>query len=170
MSPPCELGITLYQILFEEFGDAMQRQEIVGRLVTHVGSGLTAGSGGGGNGEVDAALRVFCAIVDRKKSKRKDDNDRGEEDGATALRPFTPFLTSMLDHLHNMTTGQVRRLFLLLFAVGLGEGAEGEAGMQDISGTDVGIVIQKHLSLAPFAKKRIVSSFRCCLSLSQQET
>ena len=96
---------------------------------------------------------------------RKDDNDRGEaaEDGATALRPFTPFLTSMLDHLHNMTTGQVRRLFLLLFAVGLGggdtgEGAGGEASMQDISGTDVGIVIQKHLSLAPFAKKRIVSS------------
>ena len=48
VSPTCELGITLYQILFEEFGDAMQRQEIVGRLVTHVGSGLTTGSGGGG--------------------------------------------------------------------------------------------------------------------------
>lgn len=156
----CELGVTLYEVLFEEFREPMQRQEIVGSLVTHVGSGVSARSS-----EVDAALRVFCGIVDGRARGGKG------EDGAVALRPFTPFLTSMLDHLHNMTPSQVRRLFLLLFAVG-GSDGEGDDAARPMGGTngtggatrrtrgtcdDVHIVIRKHLSLAPFAMKRIVS-------------
>ena len=131
----CDLGVTLYEILFEEFHEPMQRQEVVGSLVTHVGSGVSVKSG-----EVDAALRVFCGIVDKT-------------DGTAALRPFTPFLTSMLDHLHNMTPSQIRRLFLLLFAVG-GNDEEGGDGNNRAS-DDVHIVIRKHLSLTPFAMKRI---------------
>ncbi|KAL3799645.1 hypothetical protein ACHAW5_004516 [Stephanodiscus triporus] len=149
----CELGVTLYEVLFEEFREPMQRQEIVGSLVTHVGSGVSARSS-----EVDAALRVFCGIVDGRA------RGGGGEDGAVALRPFTPFLTSMLDHLHNMTPSQVRRLFLLLFAVG-GSDGEGEDAARPMGGAtrrtggacdDVHIVIRKHLSLAPFAMKRIL--------------
>ncbi|KAL3808327.1 hypothetical protein ACHAXA_004056, partial [Cyclostephanos tholiformis] len=148
-----ELGVTMYEILFEIFREPMQRQEIVGSLVTHVGSGVSVKSS-----EVDAALRVFCGIVDTKRATGGG-NGNGE-DGATALRPFTPFLTSMLDHLHNMTPSQMRRLFLLLFAVGGSEG-DGDDTMGDATrrtgGTcdDVHIVIRKHLSLAPFAMKRI---------------
>ncbi|KAL7541555.1 hypothetical protein ACHAXR_011033 [Thalassiosira sp. AJA248-18] len=151
-SSSCELGVTLYQILFQEFGEPMQRQEIVGALVTHVGSGV----GMKCMGEVDAALKVFCGIVDTIKKKKSSGRKKDEEDGAMALRPFTPFLTSMLDHLHHMTTGQVRRLFLLLFAVGGGDG-DGDDGDLDggIRGSACDIVIRKHLSLAPFAKKRI---------------
>jgi len=130
----CDLGVTLYEVLFEEFHEPMQRQEVVGSLVTHVGSGVSVKSG-----EVDAALRVFCGIVDKT-------------DGTAALRPFTPFLTSMLDHLHNMTPSQIRRLFLLLFAVG---GNNEEVGGNNRASDDVHIVIRKHLSLTPFAMKRI---------------
>jgi len=137
----CELGVTLYEILFEEFPEPMHRQELVGSLVTHVGSGVNVNPS-----EVNAALRVFCGIVDKSK------------DGAMALRPFTPFLTSMLDHLHQMTPYQVRRIFLILFAVG-GDGDEDGAGSTMRGGAcdDVQIVIRKHLSLTPFAMKRIVS-------------
>jgi hypothetical protein len=53
-------------VLFEEFRDPMQRQEVVGSLVTHVGSGVSVGSS-----EVDAALRVFCGIIDNDKTKRR---------------------------------------------------------------------------------------------------
>jgi Fanconi anemia group D2 protein len=139
-----ELGVTMYELLFEIFREPMQRQEVVGSLVTHVGSGVSVKSS-----EVDAALRAFCGIVNTK-------------DGAAALRPFTPFLTSMLDHLHNMTPSQVRRLFLLLFAVGGSDGDGNDPMGSDTrraGGTcdDVHIVIRKHLSLAPFAMKRIVS-------------
>ena len=139
----CELGVTLYEVLFDEFSEPMHRQEIVGSLVTHVGSGVNVNPA-----EVDAALRVFCGIIDKSA------------DGAMALRPFTPFLTSMLDHLHHLTPYQVRRLFLILFAVGDGDqGDEGAAGMTMRGGAcdDVQIVIRKHLSLTPFAMKRIVS-------------
>lgn len=145
-SASCELGVILYEILFEEFKEPMQRQEIVGSLVTHVGSGV-----GEKHSEVDAAMRVFSSIVEKKGG------DGGEEEcGATALRPFTPFLTSLLDHLSLMTPSQVRRLFLLLFSVG---GDDDDGAMARSSGSMGGsacdIVIRKHLSLAPFAKKRI---------------
>ena len=168
----CDLGITLYEILFEEFNEPMQRQEIVGRLVTHVGSGVNVNMG-----EVDSALRVFCSIVDKRGS------DGGEEEknkvnGPMALRPYTPFLTSMLDHLKSMSSSQVRRLFLLLFAVGYGDGDEGDGSRQlgaaSAAGSggggggggacsDVHIVITKHLSLAPFSMKRIVSLTVVCI-------
>ena len=160
----CELGVTLYGVLFEEFRDPMQRQEVVGSLVTHVGSGVSVGSS-----EVDAALRVFCGIIDNDKTKRRAASVGGVdcEVGALALRPFAPFLTSMLDHLHSMTPSQVRRLFLLLFAVGGSDDDEGDdrdpmgGGATRRTGggacDDVHIVIRKHLSLAPFAMKRIVS-------------
>ena len=96
------LGAALYALLFAEFAEPMQRQEVVGSLVTHVGSGV-----GVQPAEVDAALRVFCGLVEGSGG-----------DGAAALRPFAPFLLAMLDHLRHMTPNQVRRLFLLLFAVG----------------------------------------------------
>jgi len=171
----CDLGVTLYGILFEEFNEPMQRQEIVGRLVTHVGSGVNVNMG-----EVDSALRVFCSIVDKR-------GDAGEEkknkvDGPMALRPYTPFLTSMLDHLKSMSSSQVRRLFLLLFAVGYGDGDEGEGsqlGAASAAGgggaggacSDVHIVITKHLSLAPFSMKRIVRRHIvvCIFCLSSME-
>ena len=157
-----ELGVTLYELLFEEFNEPMQRQEIVGSLVTHVGGGVGVKAG-----EVDAAMRVFSCIIDGKKKKGRND----DEDGATTLRPFAPFLISLLDHLHHMTPTQVRRLFLLLFAVGDEDDEDNGGGvagpMMRTSGRtgggacdDVYIVIKKHLSLAPLAKKRIV---RACL-------
>ena len=89
-----------------------------------------------------------------------------------ALRPYTPFLTSMLDHLHHMTPCQVRRLFLILFAVGDGDGKDIDGTGSSMSGgacDDVQIVIRKHLSLSPFAMKRIVS-FVASPILSHYET
>lgn len=147
------LGAELYGVLFEEFREPMQRQEVVGSLVTHVGSGV-----GAKPEEVDAALQVFCGIAEKRKARSE---GAVEEDGAAALRPFTPFLTSMLDHLHHMTTSQVRRLFLLLFAVGGDEegGGGGTGGTTgSMGGAVTDIVIRKHLALAPFTKKRIVSA------------
>jgi len=98
-------------VLFAEFEEPMQRQDVVGSPITGVGSGVNVKPA-----EVDAALRVFCNIVyDGRKGACSD--GANVEDGAAALRPFTPFLTSMLDHLRHMSPGQVRHLFLLLFAV-----------------------------------------------------
>jgi Fanconi anemia group D2 protein len=137
----CELGVTLYDVLFSEFKEPMQRQEVVGSLATHVGAGV-----GSRQSEVDAAMRAFSSIISQNQSKDK-------ESGVCALRPFTPFLTSLLDHLPNMSTFQVRKLFVLLFTVG----AEGEEGTGGGLCGEAGILIKKYIGLNDFTKKQIVS-------------
>lgn len=124
----------------------MQRQEVVGSLVTHVGAGV-----GSRQSEVDAAMRTFSLII----SKRYADN----ESGAAALRPFTPFLTSLLEHLVQMTPSQVRRLFTMLFTIGAdSEEIRGGGGAQDGGAiNEASIIIKKYLGLQDDSKKRIVS-------------
>eukprot|EP00957_Ditylum_brightwellii_P154934 11792303-Ditylum_brightwellii.AAC.1 len=135
----------------------MRRQEIVGALVTHVGSGCNndGSNSGNGNGEVDEAMEVFTRLVERKK---KNDYD---EDGPSSLRPYAPFLISLLDHVQQLSAGQVRKLFLLLFAVGNNDDDDNNGAMRSSGGggmggcDDVHIVIRKHLSLATIAMKQI---------------
>lgn len=149
-----ELGVTLYEVLFETFEEPIQRTDVVHSLVSHVCSGV-----GVKDAEVDAAMRAFTHIIDKG-------------DGARALRTFTPFLSSMLDHLHQMSTSQVRRLFLLLFAAGSDDdgsghddemisGGLGGGGGSSTMGSacdNVQIVIEKNLSHVQLSNKRIVST------------
>eukprot|EP00984_Skeletonema_dohrnii_P018378 scaffold8562_cov102-Skeletonema_dohrnii-CCMP3373.AAC.5 len=139
----CELGVTLYEILFEDFKDPMQRSDVVSSLVTHICSGV-----GVKEAEVDAAMRVFSCIIDKGN------------DGPRALRSFNPLLLGMLEFLHQMTTSQVRRLFLLLFAAGGDKNDEMANGLGDSSGVggacdDIQIVIEKNLSHGQISNKRI---------------
>lgn len=124
----------------------MQRQEVVGSLVTHVGSGV-----GSKQSEVDAAMRTFSAIISNKNN---------EQSGTAALRPFVPFLTSLLEHLLIMTPSQARKLFMLLFTVGVdNEGLLEGSGAQD-GGVinEASIIIKKYLGIQDdYSKKRIVS-------------
>ena len=148
-----ELGVTLYEVLFETFEEPIQRTDVVHSLVSHVCSGV-----GVKDAEVDAAMRAFTHIIDKG-------------DGARKLRTFTPFLSSMLDHLHQMSTSQVRRLFLLLFAAGSDDDGRGHddemiSGGLGVGGSsamgsacdDVQIVIEKNLSHVQLSNKRIVST------------
>jgi hypothetical protein len=139
----CELGVTLYEILFEDFKDPMQRSDVVSSLVTHICSGV-----GVKEAEVDAAMRVFSCIIDKG------------DDGPRALRSFNPLLLGMLEFLHQMTTSQVRRLFLLLFAAGGDKNDDMTSALGDSSGVggacdDIQIVIEKNLSHGQIANKRI---------------
>jgi Fanconi anemia group D2 protein len=127
----------------------MQRQEVVGSLVTHVGSGV-----GSKQSEVDAAMRTFSSIISKKD---------GKESGVSALRPFTPFLTSLLEHLIHMTLSQVRKLFMLLFTVGVDdEELNHGGGVQDGGAiNEASIIIKKYLGIHDDYKKRIVRVLMC---------
>ena len=159
------LGGELYCILYREFPDPARRQEVVGGLVTHAGAGGGGGGGGmggggegesGGNTEVDAAMTVLCRIAG------------GGPSGEVGLRPFLPFLSSLLDHIRSLALGQARRLFLVLFSVGCDDEEDdnnnddvpppvgGSAGMGG-GCDDVHIVIRKYLSLPQPGLKCIVS-------------
>ncbi|WRX09860.1 Fanconi anemia protein FANCD2 - like 1 [Theobroma cacao] len=50
-----DFGIYMYTLLFEEFADTYSRQEVLGALVTHVGSGVKS--------EVSSALQVMASLA-----------------------------------------------------------------------------------------------------------
>ena len=112
-SPSRELGSAIYSGLFLEFSDLVLRQDIVAHLTTHVGSGTP--------NEVGCSLSVLQALAYRN---------------AAELRPFSAFVTSMLDCMSSMTLAQTRRLFVILFSLNA-EGNESDT---------IQIVVRKHLS------------------------
>ncbi|KAJ1980730.1 hypothetical protein H4R34_002347 [Dimargaris verticillata] len=80
----------MYQACFAIF-DVYHRQEVVGALVTHIGSGDP--------GEVDTALAALLAITQRSTMH---------------VKPFLVFIKGLLDYLDNLTMAQLRLLFTIL--------------------------------------------------------
>ncbi|CAH1266603.1 FANCD2 [Branchiostoma lanceolatum] len=116
--PAVELfGCHVYQEAFRAF-DMYCRQEVVGSLVTHIGSGVTS--------EVDSALDVLCQLV---------------RDMPSAMAPFSVFIKGVLDYLDNLTVAQIRKLFSMLGTLAF-SGTQDGAHIQD----DMHILIRKQLS------------------------
>jgi len=85
-----EAGSDLYCLAFDEFADVFKRQELLSRVMAHVGSGADA--------EVEAALRVLVRLASAD---------------AVAVRHFAPFLTYVLDYLSSLSVVQARLAFEL---------------------------------------------------------
>jgi len=153
-SPEAEargLGGFLYSEMFEEFHDPVQRQEVVGSLVTHVASG-------GSSDEIDSAMKVFSRLVEDDSTSAQSNDSTDVADATSSLRPFRPYLSSLLDYVRGMTSSQLRRLFMVLLMVG-------DDGDNDMDGPrkvgvggcdDVQIVIRKYLAMPSAFLKRIV--------------
>ena len=117
-----DLGGSIYASLFSSFSDLMLRQDVVAHLTTHVGSGTV--------NEVDTALTVLQSVT---------------YDGASHLRPFSAFITAMLDCMSTMTLSQIRRLFMVLFCL----------NAEDSEGDTILIILRKHLSHSSLRMKRV---------------
>ena len=130
-----EIGSLAYFLLFFEYTDPIQRQEIIGALVTHVGSGAEL--------EVDTALEILTSLTNETIRSTG---------GSESLRPFAPFLLSLLDYIPQMSTTQIRQLFLILFLIGDISSSGSSGGFDEVQ-----IVIRKYLSQNNFSMKRIVS-------------
>ncbi|KAI8481783.1 Fanconi anemia group D2 protein [Branchiostoma belcheri] len=125
--PAVELfGCHMYQEAFSAF-DVYCRQEVVGSLVTHIGSGVTS--------EVDSALDVLCQLV---------------RDMPAAMAPFSVFLKGVLDYLDNLSVAQIRKLFSMLGTLAV-SGTQDRAHIQD----DMHILIRKQLSNTTHKYKRM---------------
>lgn len=81
---------SLYTSAFQ-VSDAYYRQEIVGSLLVHIGSGS--------NTEIDASLAVLQNIVEVSRA---------------ALNEFNGFIKGLLDYLDNMSLEQIRLFFIVL--------------------------------------------------------
>jgi Fanconi anemia group D2 protein len=117
---------TLYCHAFTSFTGYYQ-QEVVGSLVTHIGSGYAS--------EIDAALDVLTNLV---------------ETCSPAMAPYAVFLKGILDYLDALSLPQIRKLFSMLSW--LTSESPGNAGMiQD----EMHIIIRKQLSSTNMKYKRI---------------
>ncbi|KAJ1651993.1 hypothetical protein IWQ61_007567 [Dispira simplex] len=110
------LACHLYQGCFQVF-DAYYRQEVVGALVAHIGSGDQC--------EIDTSLLILLEIT---------------QASAPTIKPFTVFIKGILDYIDNLNLGQVRLLFRLLGY--LLRAFPDETGMYD----EIHIFIRKQLS------------------------
>ena len=84
-------GTVLYCALFQTFPELFQRQDVLGEIVGHLGSGNAL--------EMDRALGALGEIA------KKD---------LQALRPFTSYLATLLDHVDVFSKKQTRELFWVI--------------------------------------------------------
>ncbi|OPL21558.1 fanconi d2 anemia group, partial [Mytilus galloprovincialis] len=111
------IACTLYTKAFVAF-DSFCQQEIVGNLVTHIGSGFES--------EIDHSLDILSDLVEHYLTK---------------MAPFAIFVKGVLDYLDNLSVMQIRKLYSMLSILAFRNPNDG--GMiQD----DLHIIIRKQLS------------------------
>ncbi|KAG0082666.1 Fanconi anemia group D2 protein, partial [Podila epicladia] len=110
---------SLYTSAFQ-VSDAYYRQEIVGSLLVHIGSGSST--------EIDASLAVLQNIVEVSRA---------------ALNEFNGFIKGLLDYLDNMSLEQVRLFFIVLGSLAR---EDEEAGTSGTLLNELNITIRKQLS------------------------
>ncbi|XP_013394620.1 Fanconi anemia group D2 protein [Lingula anatina] len=110
-------GCAIYRHAFVTF-DTYCQQEIVGNLVTHIGSGFP--------GEIDCSLDVLAELVENNLEK---------------MVPFAIFVKGVLDYLDNLTMTQIRKLYAMLSVLAFRNFRDGGL-IQD----DMHILIRKQLS------------------------
>ncbi|XP_057296090.1 Fanconi anemia group D2 protein-like isoform X2 [Hydractinia symbiolongicarpus] len=119
-------GCNVYRTVFSRF-DAYSQQEVVGALVTHVGSGYEP--------EIESAFLVLASLVDLYPSK---------------MAPFNVFLKGILDYIDNLSISQMRCLFSMISKLSFDT-----HNTTEMSTDDMYILIRKQLSSTASKNKRV---------------
>ncbi|KAI8093433.1 Fanconi anaemia protein FANCD2 [Halteromyces radiatus] len=109
--------------------DAYHRQEIIGALVTHIGSGSTS--------EMDVALEVLYDLA---------------KTDVTAVAVYNVFIKGILDYLDNLTISQTRTLFDIFSILAL---KDDHYANDSSLWSDIQIVLRKQLS-NPRVKYKVI--------------
>ncbi|XP_022759064.1 Fanconi anemia group D2 protein homolog isoform X2 [Durio zibethinus] len=83
-----DFGIYMYTFLFEEFADTYSRQEVLGALVTHVGSGVSF--------EISSALEIMASLATKH---------------AMELIPLSSHINGILDYLEGLTVENLYKVY-----------------------------------------------------------
>ncbi|KAG0320044.1 Fanconi anemia group D2 protein [Linnemannia gamsii] len=118
----------LYTSAFQ-VSDAYYRQEIVGSLLVHIGSGS--------NVEIDASLAVLQDIVQVSRS---------------TLNEYSLFIKGVLDYMDNLSLEQIRLFFVILGSLAREDEISCDSGTLI---TDLNILIRKQLSNPTVQSKKI---------------
>ncbi|KAG0590520.1 hypothetical protein KC19_1G105500 [Ceratodon purpureus] len=139
-----EFGTQVYMLLFEEFVGDFFRREVLGSLITHIGSGISS--------EIGAALDTLWLITKKKPQE---------------LLPMSAFLNGILDYLEGFQDAhlhQVYRVFChIAMAARVRRGASSGVSVSD----DLLIIVRKQISNPDLKYKRMgvigVMSLVTCL-------
>ncbi|XVE78448.1 hypothetical protein DITRI_Ditri13aG0146000 [Diplodiscus trichospermus] len=83
-----DFGIYMYTLLFEEFADTYSRQEVLGALVTHVGSGVSF--------EVSSALQIMASFATKH---------------AREMIPLSSHINGILDYLEGLNVENLYKVY-----------------------------------------------------------
>ncbi|KAF8943507.1 Fanconi anemia group D2 protein [Haplosporangium gracile] len=122
------MASALYTSAFQ-VSDAYYRQEIVGSLLVHIGSGS--------NVEINASLAVLQDIVQVSRS---------------ILNEYSLFIKGVLDYMDNLSLEQIRLFFVILGALAREDEISCDSGTLI---TDLNILIRKQLSNPTVQSKKI---------------
>ncbi|KAL8114818.1 hypothetical protein AgCh_021606 [Apium graveolens] len=83
-----EVAIHMYNCLFEVFADTYSRQEVLGAIVTHIGSGITS--------EVDSALDVMILLASKYSQE---------------MLPLSSHISGVLDYLEGFNVQSLHKVY-----------------------------------------------------------
>ncbi|ANM66639.1 fanconi anemia group D2 protein [Arabidopsis thaliana] len=143
-----EIGSHIYSRLFEEFTDNYSRQEILGALVTHVGSDNKF--------EVSSVLEMMTALVKKY---------------AQQLLPFSSHINGILDYLEGFTIDNLHKVYEVFSLLALSARASGDSFRSSIS-NELMMIVRKQVSHPDLKYKKmgLVGSLRIVSSLGDAKS
>ncbi|XP_062170326.1 uncharacterized protein LOC133876038 [Alnus glutinosa] len=117
-----EFGIHMYTRLFEEFIDTYSRQEVLGALVTHVGSGVSF--------EVQSALDTMALLASKY---------------AQDLIPLSSHMNGILDYLEGFTVENLHKVYEVFGHLALSARSSADSYGSSIA-NEVLMIIRKQVS------------------------
>lgn len=145
-----EFGTQVYTLLYEEFAGDFFRREVLGSLITHIGSGIST--------EIGAALHTLWLIAKRKPQE---------------LLPMSTFLNGILDYLEGFQDTHLHQVYSIFCHIAMAarerRGASGGTSVAD----DLLIIVRKQISNPDLKYKRMgvigVTSLVTCLGSKASE-
>ncbi|XP_019161655.1 PREDICTED: Fanconi anemia group D2 protein homolog isoform X2 [Ipomoea nil] len=116
-----EFGIHMYKCLFEEFADSFSRQELLGALITHVGSGI--------NHEVRSGLQAMVLLASKYSLE---------------LIPLSSHIMGILDYLEGFSFENLHQVYEAFSVLALS--ARSNAGSRSSISNELLMIVRKQLS------------------------
>ncbi|GJN24532.1 hypothetical protein PR202_gb12276 [Eleusine coracana subsp. coracana] len=117
-----EFATYLFTALFEEFSDTYSRQELVGSLITHIGSGVSY--------EVSSALDIMISLA----------SNNPEE-----LIPISSYITGILDYLESFNDENLRKVYDIFCHLALAAGFNAGSGGSKVA-NELLMVVRKQVN------------------------
>uniref|UniRef100_A0A0E0LHA3 Fanconi anemia group D2 protein n=1 Tax=Oryza punctata TaxID=4537 RepID=A0A0E0LHA3_ORYPU len=117
-----EFAAYLFIALFEEFNDTFSRQELIGSLVAHIGSGVSL--------EISSALDIMISLT----------SDKPEE-----LIPLSSHITGILDYLESFHEDNLRKVYEIFCHLALAAGFNTGSGGSSVA-NELLMVVRKQVS------------------------